>query len=126
MRRHARDILVLEENDTFIGMEKSADEIEDRSLTCAVRPDDEEDLALVHRERNILYSAETAKAPGNIAELKNGSRGHCAAPLVAGCALADGDFARLRNNCCKPPTIPSGMKSTTITIRTPYIRRWLS
>src|SRR6185312_14120063 len=126
MRSRTRDVLALKENDAFIGMEKAADEIEDRCLASAVWANDEEDLTCVHCERDILHSAKAAEAFGYIAKLENGRWGHCAAPLVAGCALADGGLARLLNNCRRPPTIPSGMKSTTITIRTPYIRRWLS
>src|SRR5580765_8422474 len=52
MRRRSRNIFSLKENDSFIGMEKPADQVEHRGFTCSVRPDDEKDLARIRSEEH--------------------------------------------------------------------------
>ncbi len=48
--RHFGNIFSLKANYAFIGMEKSADQIEYCRLASAVWADDEQDLARVHRQ----------------------------------------------------------------------------
>ncbi len=50
IRRHSGNVFSLKANDAFIRMKKSADQVEDRCFTRAVRADDEKDLARVHRK----------------------------------------------------------------------------
>src|SRR5207253_4399187 len=98
-------------------MKESADQIEDRGLARAVWADDKEDLARIHRQRNALHRAQTAKAFSDILHFQNGRHW---APPSAGCGLASfGGLSLLRNRCCNPPTMPSGRKRTTRTMRTP-------
>ena len=76
--RHPGNVFALEENDAFVGMEKAADQIEDRGFAGAVGTDDEQYLARVHRERNVLHRPEPAKALGDVLHFENGR--HWAAP----------------------------------------------
>src|SRR5579859_87232 len=118
MRRHPGDVLALEADGAFVGMKEAADQVEDSGLARAVGTDDKQDFAGIHGERNALDRAQAAEALGHVIEFQDGS--HCAAPPSAGCGFDEPGALGLRlKSRSRPPTTPSGRKSTTTTIRTP-------
>src|SRR6185312_1792456 len=70
---HATDNMSVEDDGAFIGMKKAADEVEDSSFACAVRPNDKKNLAFAHGEGHFLHGSQSAEPLGNIIELKDGS-----------------------------------------------------
>ena len=61
VRFPVRDIPALEEDLAFVQAMEAGDAAEERALACAVRPDDTDNLPLVHLERHILIGPQPAE-----------------------------------------------------------------
>ena len=59
--RQARDLLVGEPHAPLPGREEPRQQVEDRGLARAVGPDEAEDLALLHREREVVHRGHAAE-----------------------------------------------------------------
>src|SRR5205085_11100382 len=61
VRRHARDVLVAEDEPPAVRIVDPRDQVEDGRLARAVRPDDREDLPLLDGEGDAVDGADAAE-----------------------------------------------------------------
>ena len=119
VRLLARDVLPVEHDaGAGLGLVDARNQIEQRALARAVRPDDAAHLALLHREVDLGDGGESAEPLGQVLHLKQHSSAFCAAIFLASrIALKR---RRTRKSSMMPP-MPRGMKITTSTITMPNI-----
>ena len=53
--RRVRRVITEHDNVTMVSLAKALEDLDDRGLACAVRPEQREDLALVHLEGNVPH-----------------------------------------------------------------------
>ena len=53
--RRVRRVTTEHDNATVVSLAKALEDLDDRGLACAVRPEQREDLALVHLEGNVPH-----------------------------------------------------------------------
>src|SRR5213593_4837737 len=79
--RHARDVPAEERDGAGVGRELTGDEVEERRLARAVRPDDQTALARLDGEVDGVGHTEAAE---RLLELVDGQRGHRYRPGLSG------------------------------------------
>lgn len=52
-------------------MKEAADQVEDCRLSRSIRPDDEQNLAFIHLQRDTLHRAQPTKLPGDVSEFED-------------------------------------------------------
>src|SRR5205085_2752724 len=78
VRREARDLLALEPDRSRGGREGSGEHVEDRALARAVGPDQADDLALGHLERDVADGGEAAETLDQAFNDEHGPPSTCA------------------------------------------------
>src|SRR6185503_10655461 len=101
VRRRARDVLLVEKNPSRGRREAPGQQVEERGLAGAVRPDDRVQAARLDREAHVLDGGERAEGLAQVAGFED--RRHV-------------------QNLCHASTTPPRRKSTTITNATPRSR----
>ena len=74
MRRRAQKALTVEGDLAGVRPVEPGDQIEERGLAGAVRPDQACDLAALDAERDVIDGDDTAKAPRHVLEREEGHR----------------------------------------------------
>src|SRR5262249_27576994 len=102
-------------------MEEAADQVEECGFPRAIGADDEQYFAFAHLERDVFHSAQSPEALGDVSQLKQCSQSQLPPRASSGAGgLLESRFRMVhRQSCRNPPTIPSGRKSTTTTMRMP-------
>jgi hypothetical protein len=84
VRRDAGDVAVLEDHLARVGPEMAGDEVEERRLARAVRPDDRADRARRHREAHPAHRQEAVEALREATHVKHGPAPASAASRAPG------------------------------------------
>src|SRR6185312_12267158 len=115
--RHAGDVLAEEDDAAAIGAQLAGNEIEERRLARAVRPDDQAPLAGFDGEIDMARDAQAAKGLLDAFQLE---RGH-GRPSTGRSGRLSALQPRRRSRA-DPGTKPSGMKRTMRTKTAPSAR----
>ena len=109
-RTHAGDGSAIEPHLAGARLKLAEDAVEQRRLATAVRPDDAEDLALVHVERYAFDGVNAAELLGKIADFEHGH--HATFTSVVG--AAGGSVLRAAvKRFSKKPMMPLGLNTSS-------------
>jgi len=71
VRAQVAVVTVIDEHLALVGADEAAQDVQQRRLACAVRPDDADNLAGRNRERYGAERGQAAEAHTHVADLKN-------------------------------------------------------
>ncbi len=125
--RHLGDVAVEQLDRAAVGKKLAGDEIEQRGLAGAVRPDDQPALARLDFQIDVGGDAQAAE---RFAQALDGKRGHGFGSTAgaAGCVTGTTFFVPLiarhaeRDSRAMPGTRPSGMNTTMATKMAPSMK----
>src|SRR5437016_12622545 len=109
MRRQRLDPLAIELDRALARFQLAANEIEQRSLAGPVRPNEAQDLAALHRERDAIHRHEAGEAARRLIDAKD-LRAHRLAPKRRQAASTAPTTPRLRNSAAITSTAPSTIR----------------
>jgi len=66
VRAHTEQIATVEVDPALVGRIQARDDVEERRLAGAVRPDQPGDLLLLERERDVVERQDAAEAPSDV------------------------------------------------------------